>query len=53
MAIEHNINIIMEISDNILVLDQGQRIAYGQAREIQNNQKVIDAYLGTVDVAWC
>jgi len=51
VTIEHNINIIMEISDNILALDQGQRIAYGKAAEIQNNEKVIDADLGTVDVA--
>lgn len=51
VTIEHNINIIMEISDHILALDQGQRIAFGKAKEIQNNQKVIDAYLGTVDVA--
>jgi len=51
VTIEHNINIIMEISDNILALDQGQRIAYGKAKDIQKDQKVIDAYLGTVDVA--
>lgn len=51
VTIEHNINIIMEISDNILALDQGQKIAYGKAEEIQNNKQVIDAYLGTVDVA--
>jgi len=51
VTIEHNINIIMEISDNILALDQGQKIAYGNAEEIQNNKQVIDAYLGTVDVA--
>lgn len=51
VTIEHNINIIMEISDHILALDQGQRIAFGQAGEIQNDQRVIDAYLGTVDVA--
>jgi len=51
VTIEHNINIIMEISDHILALDQGQRIAFGQAAEIQNDQRVIDAYLGTVDVA--
>ncbi|MDH3219482.1 MAG: ABC transporter ATP-binding protein [Gammaproteobacteria bacterium] len=50
-TIEHNINIIMEISDHILALDQGQKIAYGKPREIQNDQRVIDAYLGTVDVA--
>ena len=51
VTIEHNINIIMEISDNILALDQGRRIAFGKAQEIQRNQEVIDAYLGTVDVA--
>jgi len=51
VTIEHNINIIMEISDNILALDQGQNIAFGKAKEIQNNQKVIDSYLGSVDVA--
>lgn len=50
-TIEHNINIIMEISDNILALDQGQNIAYGKPKDIQNNEQVIDAYLGRVDVA--
>ena len=49
ITIEHNINIIMEISDNILALDQGKKIAFGSPKEIQNNKKVIDAYLGTVD----
>ena len=39
----------MEISDNILALDQGQKIAFGNPSEIQNNKKVIDAYLGSVD----
>lgn len=51
ITIEHNINIIMEISDNILALDQGQKIAFGNPSEIQNNKKVIDAYLGSVDGA--
>ncbi len=51
VTIEHNINVIMEVSDNILALDQGQRIAFGKAAEIQNDQRVIDAYLGNVDVA--
>ena len=51
VTIEHNINIIMEISDSILALDQGKKIAFGSPKEIQNNKKVIDAYLGTVDAA--
>ncbi len=49
ITIEHNINIIMEISDNVLALDQGKRIAFGEPKEIQNNKEVIDAYLGTFD----
>ena len=51
ITIEHNINIIMEISDSILALDQGKKIAFGSPKEIQNNKKVIDAYLGTIDAA--
>ena len=51
ITIEHNINIIMEISDNVLALDQGKRIAFGVPKEIQNNKQVIDAYLGTFDAA--
>jgi len=51
ITIEHNINIIMEISDNVLALDQGKRIAFGEPKKIQNNKQVIDAYLGTFDAA--
>ena len=51
ITIEHNINIIMEISDNVLALDQGKRIAFVEPKEIQNNKQVIDAYLGTFDAA--
>jgi len=49
ITIEHNMNIIMEISDNILALDQGEKIAYGSPSKIQNDKKVVDAYLGTYD----
>ena len=51
VTIEHNINIIMEISDNVLALDQGKNIAYGSPKKIQQNKQVIDSYLGTFDAA--
>ena len=51
ITIEHNINIIMEISDNVLALDQGKNIAFGPPKEIQKNKEVIDSYLGTFDAA--
>jgi len=51
ITIEHNINIIMEISDHVLALDQGKNIAFGPPREIQKNKQVIDSYLGTFDAA--
>ena len=51
ITIEHNINIIMEISDNVLALDQGKSIAFGSPRDIQKNKQVIDSYLGTFDAA--
>ena len=51
ITIEHNINIIMEISDNVLALDQGKSIAFGPPKKIQKNKEVIDSYLGTFDAA--
>ncbi len=44
--IEHHMNLVMDISDRIYVIDFGKQIATGVPAEIQNNQKVIDAYLG-------
>jgi branched-chain amino acid transport system ATP-binding protein len=46
ILVEHDMNLIMGISNRITVLNYGQKIAEGSAKEIQNNPKVIDAYLG-------
>ncbi len=44
--IEHDMGVVMDLSDRVVVLDYGRKIADGTPEQIKSNQAVIDAYLG-------
>ena len=46
LLVEHKMNLVGEISDRVLVLDYGEKIAEGSYKEVVNNPRVVEAYLG-------
>lgn len=47
LLIEHDMNLVMKISDRVVVLNFGEKLCFGTPREVSSNEKVIEAYIGS------
>jgi branched-chain amino acid transport system ATP-binding protein len=47
VLVEHNMRLVMGVSDHVLVLDYGRKLAEGSASEVRRDPRVIEAYLGS------
>jgi branched-chain amino acid transport system ATP-binding protein len=46
LLIEHDMSVVMRVSERVTVMDRGEKIAEGSPDEVRNDQRVVDAYLG-------
>lgn len=49
LIIEHDMNLVMNLAENVTVLENGRKIAEGTPSEVRSNQRVVEAYLGTAN----